>query len=42
MDNPPQPEKVVSKKHDLYGEDIVGANYYDSNCDTTKRWVNSF
>ncbi len=32
-------ERVVSKKHDPYVEAIVGAVYYDSNYDTTKRWV---
>ena len=42
MDNPPQHEKVVSKKHDPYIEAIVGAIYYDSNYDTTKRWVNKY
>lgn len=42
MDNPPQHERVVSKKHDPYVEAIVGAIYYDSNYDTTKRWVNNF
>lgn len=40
MDNPPQHEKVVSKKHDPYVEAIVGAIYYDSNYETTRRWVN--
>lgn len=32
-------EKVVCKEHDPYVEAIVGAVYYDSNYDTTRRWI---
>ena len=32
-------KKVVCKEHDPYLEAIVGAVYYDSNYDTTKRWI---
>ena len=41
-DNAPQHEMVVSKKHCPYIEAIVGAIYYDSNYDTTKRWILKF
>ena len=37
--NIPDHEKVVCKKHDPYIEAIVGAVYYDSDYDTTKRWI---
>ena len=37
--NIPDHEKVVSKEHDPYVEAIVGAVYYDSNYDTTRRWI---
>ena len=37
--NIPDHEKVVCKEHDPYVEAIVGAVYYDSNYDTTKRWI---
>ena len=37
--NIPEHEKVVCKEHDPYIEAIVGAVYYDSNFDTTKRWI---
>ena len=42
MENHSQHEKVVSKKHDPYVEAIAGAIYYDSNYETTRRWVNKF
>ena len=32
-------EKVVCIEHDPYIEAIVGAVFYDSNYDTTKRWI---
>lgn len=35
----PEHEKVVCKEHDPYVEAIVGAVYYDSNYDTTRRWI---
>lgn len=35
----PEHEKVVSKGHDPYVEAIVGAVFYDSNYDTTKKWI---
>lgn len=35
----PDHEKVVNKGHDPYIEAIVGAVFYDSNHDTTKRWI---
>ncbi|MFR5891606.1 MAG: hypothetical protein ACLUG4_03740 [Bacilli bacterium] len=35
----PDHEKVVNKGHDPYIEAIVGAVFYDSNYDTTKRWI---
>lgn len=35
----PDHEKVVCKEHDPYVEAIVGAVYYDSNYDTTRRWI---
>jgi dsRNA-specific ribonuclease len=35
----PDHEKVVCKEHDPYIEAIVGAVYYDSNYETTKRWI---
>lgn len=38
-DNIPDHEKVVCKEHDPYVEAIVGAVYYDSNYDTTRRWI---
>ena len=41
-DNPPQHEKIVSKKHDPYIEAIVAAIYYDSNYDTAKHWILKF
>ena len=37
--NIPEHERVVCKEHDPYIEAIVGAVYYDSNYETTKRWV---
>jgi dsRNA-specific ribonuclease len=37
--NIPEHEKVVCKEHDPYVEAIVGAVYYDSNYDTTRRWI---
>lgn len=37
--NIPDHEKVVNKGHDPYIEAIVGAVFYDSNYDTTKRWI---
>ena len=37
--NVPDHEKVVNKGHDPYIEAIVGAVFYDSNYDTTKRWI---
>lgn len=37
--NIPDNEKVVCKEHDPYVEAIVGAVFYDSNYDTTKRWI---
>lgn len=37
--NIPDHEKVVCKEYDPYVEAIVGAVYYDSNYDTTKRWI---
>ena len=37
--NIPDHEKVVCKEHDPYVEAIVGAVFYDSNYDTTKRWI---
>lgn len=37
--NIPDHEKVVCKEHDPYVEAIVGAVYYDSNYDTTRRWI---
>lgn len=37
--NIPDHEKVVDKGHDPYIEAIVGAVFYDSNYDTTKRWI---
>ena len=37
--NIPDHEKVVCKEHDPYVEAIVGAVYYDSNYETTKRWI---
>lgn len=38
-DNIPDHEKVVCKEHDPYVEAIVGAIYFDSNFDTTRRWI---
>ena len=38
-DNIPGHEKVVCKEHDPYIEAIVGASLYDSNYDTTRRWI---
>lgn len=35
----PDYEKVVNKGRDPYIEAIVGAVFYDSNYDTTKRWI---
>ena len=35
----PDHEKAVNKGHDPYIEAIVGAVFYDSNYDTTKRWI---
>ena len=35
----PDHEKVLNKGHDPYIEAIVGAVFYDSNYDTTKRWI---
>lgn len=35
----PGHERVVNKGHDPYIEAIVGAVFYDSNYDTTKRWI---
>lgn len=35
----PDHEKVVCKEHDPYVEAIVGAVFYDSNYDTTRRWI---
>ena len=32
-------EKVLCKEHDLYVEAIVGAVYYNSNYDITRRWI---
>lgn len=29
----------LCKEHDPYVEAIVGAVYYDSNYDTTRRWI---
>lgn len=37
--NIPDHEKVVCKGHDPYIEAIVGAVYFDSNYETTKRWI---
>ncbi len=37
--NIPDHEKVVCKEHDPYVEAIIGAVYYDSNYDTTRRWI---
>ena len=37
--NVPGHERVVNKGHDPYIEAIVGAVFYDSNYDTTKRWI---
>ena len=37
--NIPDYEKVVCKEHDHYVEAIIGAVFYDSNYDTTKRWI---
>ena len=37
--NIPNHEQVVCKGHDPYVEAIVGAVFYDSNYDTTKRWI---
>lgn len=37
--NIPDHEKVVNKGHDPYIEAMVGAVFYDSNYDTTKRWI---
>lgn len=37
--NIPDHEKVVCKEHDPYVEAIIGAVFYDSNYDTTKRWI---
>lgn len=37
--NIPDHEKVVCKEHDSYVEAIVGAVYYDSNYDPTRRWI---
>jgi len=37
--NIPDHEKVVFKEHDPYIEAIVGAIYYDSNYDITRRWI---
>ena len=37
--NIPDHEQVVCKGHDPYVEAIVGAVFYDSNYDTTKRWI---
>lgn len=37
--NIPDHEKVVCKEHDPYVEAIVGVVYYDSNYETTKRWI---
>ena len=37
--NIPDHEKVSQREHDPYVEAIVGAVYYDSNYDTTKRWI---
>ncbi len=39
MDNPPQHEQVVNKKHNAYLEAIVAAIYYDSNFETIKNWI---
>lgn len=37
--NIPDHEKVVCKEYDPYVEAIVGAVYYDSNYETTRRWI---
>ena len=37
--NIPDHEKVVCKEHNPYVEAIIGAVFYDSNYDTTKRWI---
>lgn len=37
--NIPEHEKVVNKEHDPYIEAMIGAVFYDSNYDTTKRWI---
>lgn len=37
--NIPDHEKVVCKEHNPYVEAIIGAVYYDSNYDTTRRWI---
>ena len=35
----PDHEKVVTKKHDPYIEAIVGAVFYDSDYETTRKWI---
>lgn len=35
----PDHEKVVCNKHDPYIEAIIAAVYYDSNFETTKKWI---
>ena len=35
----PDHEKIVNNGRDPYIEAIVGAVFYDSNYDTTKRWI---
>ena len=35
----PDHEQVVCKEHDPYLEAIIGAVYFDSNFDTTRRWI---
>ena len=35
----PDHQQVVCKEHDPYLEAIIGAVYFDSNFDTTRRWI---
>lgn len=37
--NIPDHEKVACNEHDPYIEAIVGAVYYDSNYETTRKWI---
>ncbi|MCH5179834.1 MAG: hypothetical protein J1F32_01290 [Erysipelotrichales bacterium] len=40
--NVPDHEKVACGNHDPYIEAIIGAIYFDSNFDKTKKWINEW